>query len=48
MVEQARLALPQSDVKQIEFTQGSAEGLPILSNASVDLVIAGLLSPITE
>jgi len=46
MVEQARLALPQDGVNQIEFTQGPAEDLSTLSDSSVDLLIAGSLSPI--
>jgi len=46
MVEKAQLALPQNGVSQIEFAQGSAEDLSMLPDSSVDLLIAGLLSPI--
>ena len=46
MVEQARLALPQNGVNQIEFTQGSAEDLSMLPDSSVDFLVAGLLYPI--
>ena len=45
MVEQARFALPRNGVNQLEFTQGSAEDLSMLSGSSVDLLIAGSLSP---
>ena len=44
MVEQARLALPQNSVNQIEFTHGPAEDLSMLQDSSVDLVIAGLVT----
>jgi len=45
MVEQARLALPHNGVNQIEFTQGPAEDLSMLSDSSVDFLIAGSLFP---
>ena len=48
MVEQARLALPQNGVDQIEFAQGSAEDLSMLQDSSVDLVVSGLVSLIPE
>jgi trans-aconitate 3-methyltransferase len=48
MVGQARLALPQDGVGQFEFAQGSAEDLLMLPDSSVDLIIAGLFSPIVK
>lgn len=48
MVEQARLALLQNGVDQIEFAQGSAEDLSMLQDSSVDLVVSGSVSPIPE
>jgi ubiquinone/menaquinone biosynthesis C-methylase UbiE len=48
MVEQARLALPQSGVNQFEFAQGSAEDLSMLPDSSVDMIIAGLLSRVSK
>jgi len=48
MVEQARLALPQNGVEQIEFAQGSAEDLSMLQDSSVDLVVSGLVSPVPK
>lgn len=42
MIEQANLASRQNDIGQIEFTKGSAENLPMLSDSSVDLIVAGL------
>lgn len=48
MVEQARLALPQNGVNQIEFIQGPAEDLSILPDSSVDLLIAGSLPSILK
>lgn len=48
MVEQARLALQQDGVSQIEFAQGSGEDLSMFSDSSVDLIIAGLFPPIAE
>jgi len=47
MVEQGQLALAQNRVNQIEFTQGSAEDLSMLSDSSVDFLIAGSYSPIS-
>lgn len=43
MVEEARLALAHNDIKQIDFTQGSAEDLWMLRNSTVDLVVAGMV-----
>lgn len=48
MVEQARIALHQNGVSQIEFAQGSAEDLWMLPDSSVDLIIAGLSFPIVK
>jgi SAM-dependent methyltransferase len=48
MVEQARLALPQNGINQIEFAQGSAEDLSMLPDSSADLVIAGLFAQVSE
>ena len=44
MVDLARLAVPQESINQMEFMQGSTEELSMLSDSSVDLVIAGLFS----